>query len=137
MISQQPSNKQDPETNPQAISKQLHPNAAQLIKEHATNFAESLIVYSKTVAYQKGDELVLTSHVKDALEIIQRESKRKRWKELAIFASSAILGFSIQGFLTELSRLNQSPPVGSSIVALIYASLTVISAVVATIAIMR
>lgn len=137
MTSQTVQNKQQSSNNSSVLGKPLHANAAKLAKEYANVFAETLISHSKTIAYEKGDDEVQSSHVREALDFIRREPKKKRWKELLIFFSSTVLGFAIQSFLAELSKFSENPPTGNTTATIIYGLLNIIAAVIATIAIIR
>ncbi len=122
---------------PQAVFKELHPDAAKLARSYSRSFAESLILHAKSLAEENNDEIVLTNHIKSALEIIRREPRRKRWKDLTIFVSSTILGVSAQSFVAEILKFGAVPSTGNIIAALIYAAATLIAVVVAVIAIVK
>jgi len=81
----------------------LHQNAVELARENVDNYAASLVVLAKTLAYQRGDDEVLSTHVFEALNIIQSRKKRKRWKDFMLAIGGALFGAFVSGFVTELS----------------------------------
>ncbi|MCI0489853.1 MAG: hypothetical protein L0229_24950 [Blastocatellia bacterium] len=85
------------------IDKPMHPNAVSIARENVNEYAASLIVLAKTLAYQRGDDEVLSTHVQEALNIIQTRKQRKRWKDFMIAVGGALFGAFISGFITELS----------------------------------
>lgn len=116
--------------------KPIHKDAAQLAREHVNSFAESLITYAKTIAHQEGANEVQSNHINAALEMITREPKRKRTKEIVILLSSGVFGFAIQSFVQEANNLAQTPPEGNVLLVITYAVITLISVVVAVWAIL-
>ena len=95
-------------TNPQteALRKQLHPNAMALAKKRINELATSLLLQAKTLAYEEQDDVVLSNHIEEALDIIKREQKQKWVKELVSVLGGALFGAFVQGFITELSTGN-------------------------------
>ena len=81
----------------------MHQNAVELARENVDNYAASLVVLAKTLAYQRGDDEVLSTHVFEALNIIQSRKKRKRWKDFMLAIGGALFGAFVSGFVTELS----------------------------------
>jgi hypothetical protein len=92
-----------PDPQSQVIDKPLHPNAIALARESVDIYAASLLVQAKNLAYQRGDDEVLTTHVYEALEIIQSRRRRKRWKDFMLAVGGALFGAFVSGFITELS----------------------------------
>jgi len=126
-----------PQATVKALQKKFHPNAAQLAKEIASNFATALVLHAKISAFERDDDDVSRNHVKEALETIRNQPKRRRWKEFTIFVSSTLLGVSGQGFVAELLKYNISPPTGDFATILTYGIITLVSLTIATIAITR
>jgi hypothetical protein len=91
--------------NPQLdlIDKPLHPNAVELARESVDVYAASLLVQAKTLAYQRGDDEVLSTHIQEALEVIQSRKRRKPWRDFMLAVGGALFGAFISGFITELS----------------------------------
>jgi hypothetical protein len=87
----------------QIENKELHQKAEQLAKDYVDDFAESLLLQSKTLAVLQKADVVLSTHVDDARDIIIREQKRGWSREFFIIMGSALFGAFIQGFITELS----------------------------------
>jgi hypothetical protein len=116
----------------------FHPRAEELAKRYATVFSRALIRYSQNIAFQREDESVLSNHVKQAFEIIQREpSSKKRSQEITIFMSSVILGICGQSLVSEVLKFGTQPPTGSITATFIYALFSFVAAITATIAFFR
>jgi hypothetical protein len=70
-------------------------------------FAASLLFQAKMLAFQEHADLVLSTHIEEALEVINRERKKRWTRELMIVIGSALFGAFIPGFMTELSAGHQ------------------------------
>lgn len=114
----------------------FHPKAERFLKNYASNFAASLVRQSQNEAFQRKDDIVLVNHINKAIELLKRQ-ERSKWKEFIIFVSSSLLGIFGQSFVAELFRLTETPPSGNLTSTMIYAIITLVSIVVATIALMR
>ncbi len=80
----------------------IHPQAAELIKNQASDFTESLILQSKILAHQNRHDVVLRTHVEEAL-IILSARQQQQWRDhLALIIGSAFLGAFVQGFTDQL-----------------------------------
>ena len=95
-----------PDKQSELVDKPLHPNAVSIARESVDDYAASLIVLAKTLAFQRGDDEVLSTHVYEALDIIQNRKRRKRWKDSMIAIGGALFGAFVSGFITELSTGN-------------------------------
>lgn len=91
----------------EALNKELHPHAEQVAKEYVDEFAASLLLQAKMLAFQEHADLVLSNHVEEALQVISRERKKGWTRELMIVIGSALFGAFIPGFMTELSAGHQ------------------------------
>ena len=91
----------------EALNKDLHPHAEQVAKEYVDEFAASLLLQAKMLAFQENADLVLSNHVADARQVINRERKPRWSRELLIVIGSALFGAFIPGFITELSAGHQ------------------------------
>jgi len=70
-------------------------------------FAASLLLQAKMLAFQENVDLVLSNHIEEARQVIKRE-REKRWsRELLIVLGSTLFGAFIPGFITELSAGHQ------------------------------
>lgn len=81
---------------------EFHEKAESEARKIVDHFSVSLIVQSKLVAYQKRAEQVLSSHVQQALDHINRNSARGWAREITIAVGSAFFGAFVPGFITEL-----------------------------------
>ena len=87
----------------EAIKKELHPDAKELIHQHISNFATSLILEAKVRAFQKNAEVVLSNDVLEAIDVINRKRTQNWGKQLNIVIGSAFIGAFVPGFATEFS----------------------------------
>jgi hypothetical protein len=87
----------------EGLNKDLHPHAEQLAKEYVDEFAASLLLQGKILAFQEHADLVLSIHIEEALQVMHRERKKRWTRELLIVVGSALFGAFIPGFMTELS----------------------------------
>jgi hypothetical protein len=85
----------------------LHPQAEELARELATNYAASLVLQGKILAFQQRSDEVQSVHIEQARDIISGEQKRGWTRELLLVFGSALVGAFIQGFITELSAGHQ------------------------------
>lgn len=89
---------------PLVASIDLHPQAQQRAEEYIDDFADSLLLQSKTLALTQHANVVLSTHVDDAREIISTRSQNKgRSRESLLIAGSAMIGTFLQGFPTEMA----------------------------------
>jgi hypothetical protein len=94
----------------------LHPQAEEFATRQALDFANALILQAKLFAFRRGDDIVLTSHMREALDALDSERKRSRARELALIIGAAFFGAAVQGFITELAA-------GRTVLVAIYAIL--------------
>jgi hypothetical protein len=89
------------------INKQLHAHADEVARAYVEEFAASLLLQAKMIAFREKADLVLSNHVDDAIQVINREQKKRWSRELLIVVGSALFGAFIPGFITELSAGHQ------------------------------
>lgn len=82
----------------EAIDIDLHPEAAKRAKQYVVEFATTLLLQAKLIAFRAKADVVLSNHIDEALDLITRD-KRKTWsRELLIILGSAFfLGLSFRG----------------------------------------
>ena len=80
----------------------LHRQAEELAGELATNYAASLVLQGKILAFQQRSNEVQSVHIEQARDIISGEQRRGWKKEIRLVFGSALVGAFIQGFITEL-----------------------------------
>jgi hypothetical protein len=86
-----------PDSQGRVADKPLHPQAGDLIRQYATDFAESLILQSKILAQQRKHDMVLRSHVEEARTILS--TRQQQWRDqIVIILGSAFFGAFVQGF---------------------------------------
>jgi hypothetical protein len=89
-----------------ALDLELHPAAQSAVLDRVNEFATTLILEAKRLAYQKKADVVLSSYVEESLELITSGRQESLTKQLAQFIGGAFFGAFIQGFITELSNGN-------------------------------
>jgi hypothetical protein len=83
---------------------ELHPQAQQQAEDYVNDFADSLLLQSKALALAQKANVVLSTHVDSARQIIlSREQSRGRWREILIIVGSALIGTFLQGFPNEMA----------------------------------
>lgn len=96
-----------PTNNPMAeLDVELHPQAQQVARKYINEFAVALIMQAKTLAFSKRAKLVLTVHVEEALDVLNKKGQRAWPRELAIILGSTFFGVFLQGFVSNLSSGN-------------------------------
>lgn len=103
----------------QTSNKQLHPRASKLVDAYSRKFENSLRLQAQIVASQSKADLVMSSHVEEALEKVKSASKRNWSKEIGIIVGSAMFGAFLQGFITELYT-------GNALLIAIYTSIGIL-----------
>ena len=89
----------------QASGKVLHPQAQTVAEGYIEDFADALMLQSKTIAAIQGADEVQSVHVSAARNIILASfQKAKRSSELYVLFGSVLLGAFLQGFLSEYSN---------------------------------
>ena len=87
----------------ETLNKELHSQAELLAKEYVDEFAASLLLQAKMLAFQENADMVLSNHIEEARQVIRRERKQRWARELLVVMGSALFGAFIPGFITELS----------------------------------
>ena len=81
----------------------LFPQAKERAREHIRDFAVSLIMQAKILAYSQKANVVLSNHIDEALELLSAR-KRESWsRQISIVVGGAFFGAFVQGFVSELS----------------------------------
>jgi uncharacterized protein (DUF1778 family) len=93
-------------TSEKRTEKKLHTSAKSRVKMLTDEFQSSLIAQAKILAHQKGDDIVLPSHVDEALAVIRDKQRYKRSKELAKAIGGILFGLFIPGFVSALGSGN-------------------------------
>jgi len=81
---------------------ELHPQAKNLIEKLILDFGSSLLLQAKIIAHRRHDDMVLRSHVEEALDVIHLERKQKWWKSFVTILGGVFFGAGARGFITEL-----------------------------------
>jgi hypothetical protein len=85
---------------------EFHSAAKTALLQRADEFATSLMLEAKNIAYRNRADIVISSYIDDALEIINSKKKDNLSKQVAQVIGGAFFGAFIQGFITELSTGN-------------------------------
>ena len=81
---------------------ELHADAEQKVKDYVRDFAASLLLEAKLIAFRKEAPLVLAKDVDEALDAISSERRRIWFKEASKIIGGALFGAFIPGFVTAL-----------------------------------
>jgi len=81
----------------------LHPQAQTRIEQYVDEFTSSILLQSKTLALTQRANIVLSTHVDDARQIVNSRAQASRLRETLLIAGSAMVGTFLQGFPTELA----------------------------------
>jgi F0F1-type ATP synthase assembly protein I len=87
--------------------KNIHAQADSLLKSYVEEFENELRLQANILA--KDDEIILSSHVKESLSIVQRKKERKWSQELLILFGGGLFGTFLAGFLNELAHASPRP----------------------------
>jgi hypothetical protein len=99
------------------MTKELHQRARNLIKQQVSDFELTLLNLAETIADQEEAEMILTPHVRRALDFTKRTKKQQNWlKNTAQLLGGTLLGASVSGFIPALLY-------GQTILIAIFASL--------------
>jgi hypothetical protein len=61
------------------IMKELHPQAERRVIEHTNDFSFALLLQAKIRAYQQKADVVLSSHIDEAHDIIMNRGQKQAW----------------------------------------------------------
>lgn len=86
----------------EVVAKQLHASAKDRAKEHIDEFATTLILQAKIIAFREKAELVLKRHVDEAFEFIFAKKQREWARELFKILGGALVGAFVPGLITSL-----------------------------------
>jgi hypothetical protein len=84
----------------------LEENAEIAIKQYAKDYAAAILLYAKLSARRNNSDIVNSSHIDDAIALINRNRKKFWSRDLMITLGGAFFGAFIQGFVTELGNNN-------------------------------
>lgn len=88
----------------QIVEKSLHANAQNTILAFTDEFADALILQSKTLATLEGTDEVQSVHVEKAKDIVLTLThKKNRGRDALIVLGSLFLGIAFQGLFAEFS----------------------------------
>jgi hypothetical protein len=88
----------------EAVNTAMHPHAESLAKQYINEFAVSLILQAKFLAFQRKDDVVMRNHIDESVDIIIKRRRSSWTRELIIVIGGAFFGAFIQGFITEVSN---------------------------------
>lgn len=93
----------------QVVEIPLHESAQQTAYNYIDTYGISLILQAKMLAFQRGDALVLNTHIQAAREMLIRDRERKWWREASVVFFGALFGAGAQGFISELGLKPMRP----------------------------
>lgn len=87
----------------EAVEIEIHPQAEKLARQYVDEFATTLLLQAKLLAYSRRDDAVLSNHIESALNAIRQKADQQRSRDFGLTIGGVLLGAFIQGFITELS----------------------------------
>jgi hypothetical protein len=88
---------------PSRIEIPLHVNAQARIQRFVDDFATSLVLQAKLLAFRERADEVLSPHVEEALDIVKYKG-RGWWRDLITIVGGALFGAFIPGFFDALPK---------------------------------
>ena len=93
-----------PKSSPFAeVDVELHPKAAQSARQYINEFAITLIMQAKTLAFSRRASVVTPAHVDEAVKVLNLKQQRSWLKDVAVMIGSALFGAFVQGFISEVA----------------------------------
>jgi hypothetical protein len=99
------------------VKTKVYPEAEDFIEELGLDFVSRLLIQAKLVARKRGDDLVLRSHVQEALDLFKQDKKQKGWRVWVVVLGGVLFGTGARGFITEIQS-TRSPLILSIYVVL-------------------
>lgn len=88
-----------------AMNLDLHPQAEAQLTKFTEEYASALLLQSRALAASERANVVLSTHVEDAKDlVISREKTKGKGREILIVMGSAMIGTFLQGFPTEMAN---------------------------------
>lgn len=89
----------------EAINLDVHRNAEDLIRKSASDYTVALIMRSKSIAFERGADIVMTSHVKEAdRELRPPTLHNSSLKQMKTVVGGALLGAFASSYVAELAK---------------------------------
>jgi hypothetical protein len=88
--------------NSDMLDKEFYPEAKSLAKQHTKDFAVSLLLQAKLVAFSQKADCVLRSHADEARNIVLDVRKQAWAQKLRIVLGGALLDIFVQGCISEI-----------------------------------
>jgi acyl dehydratase len=84
----------------------LQPQATQAARKYINQFAVTLIMQAKAIAFSRRADGVLPAHVDEALAVLNKLARRSWLSEFAVIIGSLFFGVFLQGFVSNLPAGN-------------------------------
>ena len=97
-----------PDKRLDVVDYEIHGSAKKHVENLLMDFAVALVLQAKTLAYYRKDGTVTQNHIKEALDIIQKEPIPKRWRNWIGALGGAFMGAFVSGFISELSTAKRA-----------------------------
>jgi hypothetical protein len=89
-----------------ALDTDIYPDAEQTTLRIVDDFATALVLEAKRLAYQGKADVVLSSHIEEAYNVITSKRRENLLKQICQIIGGAFFGAFIQGFISELPKGN-------------------------------
>jgi histone H3/H4 len=84
----------------------LDSDAKMLVRESAKEYATSIVLQAKLLAFKRKEAEVQTSDIDLAVKMVLDERNRRWKKDLAKVVGAGLFGMFVPGFITQLGNLN-------------------------------
>jgi hypothetical protein len=93
-----------PDLQKELLDKKIHPEAENLAEEYIKQFADKIVIQSKSLAILDGANEVQSNHVEKARNLVLNSIQtRSRFKEGILLLGSIMIGLGLQGIFNEYS----------------------------------
>lgn len=84
------------------LNKKIHSEAQDLAEEYVKDFADKLIIQSKTYAILDGANEVQSNHIEKAkLSVLNSIQTKSKFKEILLLVGNALIGAGLAGIFSE------------------------------------
>ncbi len=99
-----------------ASKKRFHPQAADEFVQNVLEFASALALQAKLFAFERGDNEVQSTHVRDALKMVNQNRAETWKKKLGAVLGLILFGSFANGLVAQLSAGSNSISIVNAIV---------------------
>jgi hypothetical protein len=82
---------------------ELHSQATHKARQYVNDFAVTLLMQAKTLAFARRSDRVTPTHVDEAVKLLNLKRQRSWPRDIAVVFGSALFGAFVQGFASEVA----------------------------------